>query len=458
MDSYLTDSPIGEGGYDYGDNREYIETGRARQDERYNSNIKQEPVFDSNVQDKKYNSKIKQEPVFDFNVQDVSRDNNFQGSTDPYYEPFDFLGSPNNQNLSPIAIVDLNGAQEFNRGDPASIEPFGFGVSGRDQLNALDLLISPSNQDDGNFFTSSQYFSPNTRSNQFSELNPIVEVTYNGYQDNTFSPNDNQGGIKIPGTLNVGLYLSPTAFLSPLFTTYENSHDTIASPYSNSYLNSPPPMNFNQNSIPNPNAFGSTTISQALSPPNPSIVQQGFISSPSAPMTPLNRKLAEPVATATTLTQEEKAKRRREFHNAVERRRRDLIKEKIKVLGILVPPSLLTPQLCATQVLLKLSQPLSPELQEIIEVTKVKEMKPNKALILLTSVDYVRHLQYVLEKQKARREEIESIISSFEEEPGSYNFVEDDNYTTPNTSLHSQAIPEFNPDEFFSDVITDSIK
>lgn len=76
------------------------------------------------------------------------------------------------------------------------------------------------------------------------------------------------------------------------------------------------------------------------------------------------------------LSKEDKIRRRREFHNAVERRRRDLIKEKIKELALLVPPEMLR---------------AGPE---------GRDNKPNKTLILSKTVDYARHLMMTLEKQK----------------------------------------------------------
>lgn len=82
------------------------------------------------------------------------------------------------------------------------------------------------------------------------------------------------------------------------------------------------------------------------------------------------------------LSKEEKLKRRREFHNAVERRRRDHIKERIKDLSKLVPPMML------------------------LYDCNGKEIRPNKALILSKSVEYMRALNNVLQVQKARRADI----------------------------------------------------
>lgn len=129
------------------------------------------------------------------------------------------------------------------------------------------------------------------------------------------------------------------------------------------------------------------------------------------------------------LSKEEKMKRRREFHNAVERRRRDLIKEKIKELGILVPPLMLNPQLCAIKVLLALT---NPEISEMVLQAKVKETKPNKATILNKLVEYINHLKYVLEQQERERARLQQKVDAL---------------------LQGQDYTQFNPDEFFSDMV-----
>ncbi|AGO11836.1 AaceriADR067Wp [[Ashbya] aceris (nom. inval.)] len=85
---------------------------------------------------------------------------------------------------------------------------------------------------------------------------------------------------------------------------------------------------------------------------------------------------------AGSLTQEEKLRRRREFHNAVERRRRELIKSKIKELGKLVPPSLLNYN------------------------DEGKEVRLNKGIILLRTVEYLEYLRQVLDVQARKRAQL----------------------------------------------------
>ncbi|AMD20483.1 HDL261Wp [Eremothecium sinecaudum] len=91
------------------------------------------------------------------------------------------------------------------------------------------------------------------------------------------------------------------------------------------------------------------------------------------------------------MTQEEKMRRRREFHNAVERRRRELIKSKIKVLGKLVPPSLLNYN------------------------EEGKEMRLNKGIILHKTVEYVEYLKQVLEVQERKKIQLQNKVISLEQ-------------------------------------------
>ncbi|KAG0242302.1 hypothetical protein BGW41_004516 [Actinomortierella wolfii] len=75
----------------------------------------------------------------------------------------------------------------------------------------------------------------------------------------------------------------------------------------------------------------------------------------------------------------EKRRRRRESHNAVERRRRDNINEKIQELSTLLPDTYID-----------------------------SANKPNKGVILRKSVDYIRHLQQLVASQTSRNQELEA--------------------------------------------------
>ena len=160
-------------------------------------------------------------------------------------------------------------------------------------------------------------------------------------------------------------------------------------------------------------------------------------------------------------------KRRREFHNAVERRRRDLIKERIKELGVIVPPSLLNPTLSAVQNFQRKGSIESGELSELIGSVKVKETKPNKSTILNRSVDYINHLNYVLKQQEIARVNLLAQIEVLENSNGfntsslsqpqsqtssqqSQFQSEDAYYLDQNTSstTTNREIANYNPEDF----------
>jgi hypothetical protein len=76
----------------------------------------------------------------------------------------------------------------------------------------------------------------------------------------------------------------------------------------------------------------------------------------------------------------EKRRKRRESHNAVERRRRDHINEKISELSVLLP-----------------------------EFAQDSTNKPNKGVVLRRSVDYIRHMQLFAARQMDRTLELEQV-------------------------------------------------
>jgi predicted metal-dependent hydrolase len=87
--------------------------------------------------------------------------------------------------------------------------------------------------------------------------------------------------------------------------------------------------------------------------------------------------------------QYEKRRRRRESHNAVERRRRDNINERIQELSTLVPD-------CSTD----------------------PNNKPNKGAVLRKSVDYIRQMQQMMQQQIRRNQELEAKIAQLQRECG----------------------------------------
>ncbi|CCH61694.1 hypothetical protein TBLA_0F01510 [Henningerozyma blattae CBS 6284] len=79
--------------------------------------------------------------------------------------------------------------------------------------------------------------------------------------------------------------------------------------------------------------------------------------------------------TKILLSEKEKLRRKKDFHNAVERRRRDLIKNKIQELTYIVPPTLLNYD------------------------STGRSIKPNKSTILTNSIDYIKFLKDTLIEQ-----------------------------------------------------------
>ncbi|CAG8647374.1 3319_t:CDS:2, partial [Ambispora gerdemannii] len=77
----------------------------------------------------------------------------------------------------------------------------------------------------------------------------------------------------------------------------------------------------------------------------------------------------------------EKRRKRRESHNAVERRRRDNINEKIQELSTLLP-----------------------------DLYNDSANKPNKGVILRKSVDYIRDLKKIVDQQGTRNQELEALV------------------------------------------------
>ncbi|CUM46834.1 unnamed protein product [Debaryomyces tyrocola] len=350
----------------------------------------------------------------------------------------------------------------------------------------LEEIISPSAQvqnislnnnglNPDNSFVNPQYFSPSNRNANYNTLNSIAEDSLSSSFNNAFSPSasrndsvsipfqnpntieDYNGGVDI----NAGSYLSPqfnSQYMSPS-NNFDNSIDTLKSPSFNSgsYLNSPPKYQ-------NTRRDNSGAISNSI----PSNISKNKIVSPP----PLDNNLGtslpgtmhnQPPVSTKQLSKEEKLKRRREFHNAVERRRRDLIKERIKDLGFLVPPSLLNPQLCAVQNLQRNSQLNSREINDLLASIKVKETKPNKSTILNKSVDYIIHLKYVLEQQDKSQRELAQQIEEIEarlnngKPQGNVDMSNMTHQSQPSSDIKLESQDElFNPDDFFLDVAGNS--
>ncbi|PCH44693.1 HLH-domain-containing protein [Wolfiporia cocos MD-104 SS10] len=146
------------------------------------------------------------------------------------------------------------------------------------------------------------------------------------------------------------------------------------------------------------------------------------------------------MAVKQALIANEKRRRRRESHNAVERRRRDNINEKISELATLIPECLLDPN--AT---LSMPTSLSAPGEDLLfgasvttapadeKAKKEKDapdgsaepddkdaaaeqagvVKANKGMILRKSVEYIRYLQQLVSAQASRNRDLEQQLHAF---------------------------------------------
>jgi hypothetical protein len=111
------------------------------------------------------------------------------------------------------------------------------------------------------------------------------------------------------------------------------------------------------------------------------------------------------------LALKEKRQKRRESHNAVERRRRDNINEKIQELAAIIPPEFMTPPTAIHGA----SPPhaASPATHHAPDGT----IKHNKGVILRKSVDYIRSLQDVVKESQRRARRLEEEVKRLGGDP-----------------------------------------
>ncbi|KAH8101961.1 HLH-domain-containing protein [Cristinia sonorae] len=138
------------------------------------------------------------------------------------------------------------------------------------------------------------------------------------------------------------------------------------------------------------------------------------------------------MATKQAMLANEKRRRRRESHNAVERRRRDNINEKISELATLIPECLLDPSATPSSALATnddgLLSPTSPvggfDGEDDKDSGKDgkdsgkdgKEsgaVKANKGMILRKSVEYIRYLQELVSAQASRNRDLEQQLQTY---------------------------------------------
>jgi len=126
----------------------------------------------------------------------------------------------------------------------------------------------------------------------------------------------------------------------------------------------------------------------------------------------------------------EKRRRRRESHNAVERRRRDNINEKISELATLIPECMLDSGVSNPA---PAQTPTSPTPDDVLLGNLIPEgasqaaagedsgksegagdsvVKANKGMILRKSVEYIRYLQQLVMAQANRNRELEAQIGA----------------------------------------------
>lgn len=180
--------------------------------------------------------------------------------------------------------------------------------------------------------------------------------------------------------------------------------DTLASSYSSSFSFQPQPLSgslaaqsfshFSPNiRSPSSSLRAGSYLSSSLR--NGGVGTPGMVSTPRTKFDSLGNAegllSASVPKTVSHLSTEERLRRKREFHNAVERRRRELIKQKIKELGAIVPPSLLNYD------------------------TNGKQIKPNKGIILNKTVEYLEYLMQVLEEQDRKKKQLSMKIQELQE-------------------------------------------
>jgi hypothetical protein len=208
--------------------------------------------------------------------------------------------------------------------------------------------------------------SANTRNNSiYDTLESVASPagTLTSHNNNNNNSNNNN-------RLNPA-YFSPVAKSIPL----HNNHD---SNNANNHNNNNANNNININNITSPDSYNDMLSPYSSFDPSSFKSPRSIGASP-IPSGSFNGSSSLP---KQSLTKEDKLRRRREFHNQVERRRRDLIKEKIKELGLIVPPTLLYVD------------------------EEGREMKASKNVIINKTVDYMAHLHKVMKEQESRREKL----------------------------------------------------
>ncbi|CAK5267716.1 unnamed protein product [Mycena citricolor] len=120
--------------------------------------------------------------------------------------------------------------------------------------------------------------------------------------------------------------------------------------------------------------------------------------------------LQETIESTEALISLERHRRRRETHNAVERRRRDNINGRISELATLIPEHMLVDNA---------DDSATPGTKAEETADNDGILKAKKGAVLGKSVDYIRYLQQVVTAQGARHRELEEELSGFSSAPSS---------------------------------------
>ncbi|QPG73941.1 hypothetical protein FOA43_001256 [Brettanomyces nanus] len=296
-------------------------------------------------------------PNLPADISNLAESLNFSGNVHGQINSIAKTGTSNGQ----IANMDTYGAQAV---PSFKADDFFLSSNTTSQTNSKSLNLD----DENNFaspistdaaalqaYGSNQGLSSGTNSQYFSPR-PVSEAPPMSKRSGSIS---NQLGKSYTSQLGTSLnnMLSPASTYDGLA---ESPYGSFQGSYNENYLNSP--MN-----SPSLKAFGSpASVGSHLNPKN-------------------------------AMSKEGKLSRRRELHNAVERRRRDLIKEKIRELGTLIPPSILC------------------DISKLKTSQQKKEIRANKSTILAKSVDYIQYLQDILLMQEDRKGLLASKITTLVE-------------------------------------------
>lgn len=291
-----------------------------------------------------------------------------------------FVNSNNNintgNNFSIKDIEDNNPLISSLDPDISNILHDALHQSGLSLLSDNDLLINTNNNNN------------NIISNPIQN-NPLVALDDTNINDNinrtnSFNNNAHMESLMVMNNDNTPINSLPIHHIN----NHTPMHDSNNTP-----INSLPT---NNNSI-SFNTSSNEALLQNLT--NPTSINSSSLNSPyiqtstnTPSYDPLNASWDDKNSLASTIksnmTEEQKKQKRKEFHNAVERRRRELIKLKISHLSKIIPQNLLSTDING------------------------KKVKPNKTTILAGTVKYITFLNDLIEIQKLQTKRLQEVTDS----------------------------------------------